>query len=120
IIVLFGSEYINKQIGCMCCLVVIGITTALNVSVGTIGLLFLINAINGLSCGVLDVLMSVWVVEMWEQDCGPYIQALHFTASIAAFFAPLIAKPFLANVSSLYIPFTIIGVLISISGLYLG
>ena len=104
----------------MCCLVIVGITTALNASVRTIGLLFLISAIRGFGQGLLEVLLNVWIVEMWEQDCGPYIQGIHFMASISAITAPLMMEPYLNNVSKLYIPFTIIGIFIVISGLYLG
>ncbi|XP_054156877.1 sodium-dependent glucose transporter 1-like [Oppia nitens] len=58
-------------------------------------LLYVNNAVNGFLSGGIELLLNVWVVEMWGQKCGPYIQAVHFGGSIAGLITPQIFGPFL-------------------------
>ncbi|CAG2174644.1 unnamed protein product [Oppiella nova] len=53
---------VNKQIAYMMCLIIIGITTSLYT----------------LFCGGVDSFINVWIVEMWGQNCGPFVQGLQF------------------------------------------
>ncbi|XP_035210590.1 sodium-dependent glucose transporter 1B-like isoform X2 [Stegodyphus dumicola] len=66
--------------------------------------LITIMAISGLSMGALDTGGNVWCLNLWKNNNGPYMQALHFLFGVGAFISPLIIAPFLSqqqNVSTL-------------------
>eukprot|EP00049_Salpingoeca_infusionum_P020866 m.365456 g.365456 ORF g.365456 m.365456 type:complete len:548 (-) comp31491_c0_seq1:128-1771(-) len=55
-------------------------------------------SLQGLGMGFLDTGGNVLLLRLWGADCGPYLQALHFSFGLGAFLSPLITKPFLAPV----------------------
>jgi len=61
--------------------------------------LFILAGINGFSIGSFDTAINVWILEIWAEESGPFMQALHFTYGIGSFVAPLICEPFLSSES---------------------
>ena len=90
-------QFINRQIGFMCCLLVVALTMALMPHLPSVNLLFFIFAINGFATGGIEASTDVWVVEMWGHDCGPYVQALHFVFGVGSIITPLVVEPFLSE-----------------------
>ncbi len=79
-----------------------GITLILMPHCSSLTQLFTMAAINGFSIGSFDTAINVWILEMWGEASGPYMQALHFTYGIGSFVAPLICEPFLSK-ESIYV-----------------
>src|SRR5437867_2753212 len=110
----------------MVCHIVIGITMILTPFLKYIGLLYAEQAVNGFVSGGIELMANVWTVEMWGNQCGPYVQAVHFGGSIAGLITAPMFGPFLmkhghqvmsGNVtrhvvvqpSTIYIPYAILG-----------
>lgn len=62
---------------------------------------FTLAGINGFSIGSFDTAINVWILEMWQEESGPYMQALHFTYGLGSFVAPLVCEPFLSVLDSM-------------------
>ncbi|UXI22286.1 FAM76A protein [Sarcoptes scabiei] len=95
----FLFKYINRQLALVFFVTLMGITLALIPHCTSINLVFVLAAINGFSIGSFDTAINVWMLEIWSEDSGPFMQALHFTYGIGAFVAPLICEPFLSTES---------------------
>lgn len=52
-------------------------------------------AVNGFASGGIESASDVWVLEMWQEECGPFVQALHFAFGAGSIVAPLVVRPFL-------------------------
>ncbi|KAL6096222.1 mfsd4b [Pungitius sinensis] len=46
----------------------------------------------GISMGILDTGGNVLILNTWEEQAGPHMQALHFSFAAGAFVSPIIAK----------------------------
>ncbi|KAM4771750.1 sodium-dependent glucose transporter 1 [Rhinophrynus dorsalis] len=55
-------------------------------------LLTVVMSIVGMSMGFLDTGGNVIILNTWEDQAGPHIQALHFSFALGAFVAPILAK----------------------------
>lgn len=102
---------------------------------------FVIGGVLGTSLGFYDSTQMVWIIEIWQEASGPYIQTQHFCYALGTIISPLVIAPFLNtddNIaknttiaskssftssatqegSNLYIPFTILGVFISFAFIF--
>lgn len=95
----FLFKYINRQLMFVFFLTVMGLTLAAMPHVSSLTTLFMLAGINGFSIGSFDTAINVWILEIWQEDSGPFMQALHFTYGIGSFVAPLICEPFLSTES---------------------
>lgn len=113
----------------------IGITAAMILAphIPTLTLFYVIGGLLGFCIGCYDSAQFVWIMEMWQQDSGPYIQAQHFCFAVGTVLSPLIMSPFLTKEeeeegvttttpdpdakrnSRLFVPFTIIGCLCAVT-----
>ncbi|XP_054156878.1 sodium-dependent glucose transporter 1-like [Oppia nitens] len=91
----FAFDVINRQLSLMIIHVLIGLTMILTPFYHYLSLLYINNVVNGFLSGGIELLLNVWTVEMWAQDCGPYIQAVHFGGSVAGLITPQIFGSFL-------------------------
>ena len=76
-----------------------GITLAVMPHCTTLTEVLILAGINGFSIGTFDTAINVWILELWGENSGPFMQALHFTYGIGSFVAPLICEPFLSTES---------------------
>lgn len=76
-----------------------GVTLVIMPHCSSLTQLFILAGINGFSIGSFDTAINVWILEIWAEDSGPFMQALHFTYGIGSFVAPLICEPFLSTES---------------------
>jgi len=53
--------------------------------------------LKGISSGAFNNAQVVWVIEIWKEKSGPFLQALQFFISIGSFITPLMNKPFLID-----------------------
>ncbi|KAH9417978.1 hypothetical protein DERP_008231 [Dermatophagoides pteronyssinus] len=95
----FLFKYINRQLIFVFFMALMGVTLALMPHVTGLTWLFVLAGINGFSIGSFDTAINVWVLEIWAEESGPFMQALHFTYGIGSFVAPLICEPFLSTES---------------------
>ncbi|XP_030055075.1 sodium-dependent glucose transporter 1 [Microcaecilia unicolor] len=51
-----------------------------------------IMAVIGISMGFLDTGGNVVILNIWAEQAGPHVQALHFSFALGAFVAPILAK----------------------------
>lgn len=58
---------------------------------------FIISGVNGFMAGGSDTGINAWMMEMWSEKSGPYMQALHFAFGAGSILAPLISQPFLSD-----------------------
>ena len=47
--------------------------------------------------GGSDTAITAWIIELWDEKSGPFMNALHFAFGTGSFLAPLIARPFLTE-----------------------
>ncbi|CAG2108471.1 unnamed protein product [Medioppia subpectinata] len=59
--------------------------------------LYLLVWISFFGAGVTDIGNNVWLIEMWQQQCGPILQMSGFAYGIGIIIGPLIDKPFLTG-----------------------
>lgn len=91
---------------------------------------FIIGGLLGFSSGWYDSTQMVWIIEIWQQKAGPFIQAQHFCYALGAILPGVIVAPFLNNYAHptittssssteasrpIHIPYLIIGTLTSLA-----
>jgi len=60
-------------------------------------ILFLaVNLLVGVTSGAAISLCESWILEIWGNQCGPYMQALQFFRGLGYIIAPVLANPFLS------------------------
>jgi hypothetical protein len=70
---------------------------ALTPHLPSINSLYINFAINGYASGGIECISDVWILEMWQQECGPYVQALHFVFGLGSVMTPLVVEPYLSG-----------------------
>lgn len=106
-------------------------------------LFFAVGGVLGTSVGFYDSTQMVWIIEIWQEASGPFIQTQHFCYALGTIISPLVVAPFLNrneksiknynttiasplsvtpsathDGSSLYIPFTMLGAFISLAFIF--
>ncbi|CAG2172226.1 unnamed protein product, partial [Oppiella nova] len=94
------------------------ITTAITPHLVHVEFLILNLGINGIGCGSIDAVSSVWIVEMWAENCGPYAQGLQFVLGIGALVSPQMINPFLSQPFTKYIDVNNINKAVNETGTY--
>ncbi|OCT80371.1 sodium-dependent glucose transporter 1-like [Xenopus laevis] len=51
-----------------------------------------VMSVVGMSMGFLDTGGNIIILNTWEEQAGPHVQALHFSFALGAFVAPILAK----------------------------
>jgi MFS family permease len=74
-----------------------GILTALTPHLPNIWLLYLCFVLIGMSGGVWNNAINVWVIEIWQKKSSPVLQLSHSMFGIGTIFGPLIDKPYLTG-----------------------
>jgi len=74
-----------------------GILTALTPHSPNIWLLYLCFVLIGMSGGVWNNTLNVWVIEIWQKKSSPVLQLSHFMFGIGTIFGPLIDRPYLTG-----------------------
>lgn len=95
----FAFKYVNRQLAFVFFLTLMGVTLAIIPHCTTMTQMLILASVNGFSIGTFDTAINVWILEIWEEKSGPFMQALHFTYGIGSFVAPLICEPFLSSES---------------------
>ncbi|XP_077996122.1 sodium-dependent glucose transporter 1A-like isoform X2 [Glandiceps talaboti] len=70
----------------------------------SLAVLVLVSNLYGLAAGVLNTGGNTVCVDIWRNDSGLYMQALHFVFALGATASPLIAGPFLTPANVLITP----------------
>ncbi|RWS24775.1 sodium-dependent glucose transporter 1-like protein [Leptotrombidium deliense] len=94
------SNYGNTQIILSLFVAFEGIMAAILTIVPNLILYDIINAFIGLSCGLIETISFVNIVNLWDEKSDPFIQALGFAVNFAMVVSPLLFSPFLSNVES--------------------
>lgn len=76
-----------------------GVTLAAIPLCSSMTLFFVNTAVNGFVAGGSDTAVNVWMMELWTDKTGPYLQTMHFVFGGGSILAPLIVKPFLCTQS---------------------
>jgi MFS family permease len=74
-----------------------GISTALVPHSPNLWTLYLCFVLNGMSAGVWDNAINVWLIEIWQQKSSPVLQLSHFLFGVGSILSPLIDKPYLTG-----------------------
>ncbi|KAG4067379.1 hypothetical protein HA402_015815 [Bradysia odoriphaga] len=129
----FLSKYVNRQLIVIISLFAMALSMFMTPHCPTKMLFFVCGGVFGLSAGFYGLSQVVWIIEIWQQKAGPFIQAQHFclsfgsilpSAVLAPFLKkyepshPITAEPVLTEESSIHIPFLIIGTLNSLAFLF--
>uniref|UniRef100_H2Y4Q0 Major facilitator superfamily (MFS) profile domain-containing protein n=1 Tax=Ciona savignyi TaxID=51511 RepID=H2Y4Q0_CIOSA len=94
--VLHGKLDTYKMIGFSLMMTAIGFTSAPFFS--SVILLAIAMTSMGISMGFLDTGGNVLCLEIWGDESGPFMQALHFSFALGATTAPFLAQPFIMEV----------------------
>jgi hypothetical protein len=70
---------------------------ALTPHLPSINSLYVNFALNGYASAGIESITDVWIIEMWQQECGPYVQALHFVFGLGSVMTPLVVEPYLSG-----------------------
>jgi len=126
----FIFNFLNRQLGVVLSLSGMGAALYLTPHCPTIGFLYAVTALLGLSNGIYNVSQTVWVIEMWEGEAGPWIQGAHFSYAVGTLIPSLLLGPFLTKESDdengsttamppknerMWIPFTVVGIIVTIA-----
>ncbi|CAL8083181.1 unnamed protein product [Orchesella dallaii] len=135
-------NYVNRQLAALLLLSTMGAMMFLTPHCPSMGLFFATAAIMGLCCGSYDTAQFVWMMEMMQKDCPPYVQSQHFFYALGTSLAGLIMAPFLdeeeddetnstittttttmspddePDYDKLFIPYTIVGLMIATGVVY--
>ncbi|XP_037047462.1 sodium-dependent glucose transporter 1-like isoform X3 [Bradysia coprophila] len=129
----FLSKYFNRQLIVIISLLAMASSMFMTPYCPTKMLFFVCGGVFGLSAGFYGLSQVVWIIEIWQQKAGPFIQAQHFCLSFgsivpSAVLAPFLkkyehshaitAEPVLTEESSIHIPFLIIGTFNSLAFLF--
>ncbi|XP_037036786.1 sodium-dependent glucose transporter 1-like isoform X3 [Bradysia coprophila] len=123
----FISPYINRQM-----VVIVGMATMVTSMFLTPycpdkTMFFVSGGILGFSTGLYDSSQMVWMIEIWQNKAGPFIQAQHLFYAIGAVIPTVIVAPFLnknvtdlstTDTSTIHIPFLMIAVFGSLALLF--
>jgi len=99
----FILDFLPKHRYLILCLTLctIGLSSILLPRCTTISLMYVVSFFAGFGSGALDTGCNVLILDIWTGgESGPYMHSLHFVFGIGAFVAPVLAKPFLLNVST--------------------
>ena len=102
---------------------------------GSLTLLGLLLSLLGISFGGYNTAQSIWVIEIWSERAGPFVQAQHFVYAVGCIIPPLVFAPFLEqhqsasatlnatntestdHMAAVYIPSLICGALVGIGAM---
>ncbi|OXA60711.1 Sodium-dependent glucose transporter 1 [Folsomia candida] len=117
-------RYVNRQLGVICCFCGMSVALFLTPHVESKIVFFVLGGVLGISIGAYDCAQVVWMIEMWQEKSGPFIQCQHFCYAIGSNIPPILMGPFLRDDndddeleikkrSEMLIPFTVAGILCS-------
>lgn len=124
-------SYVNRQLAVITLFLTMATAMMLTPHCPTLTTFFISAAVMGTCCGAYDAAQIVWMMEMMQKKCPPFVLAQHFFFAVGTILSTLIMAPFLQqdndedqNVnlktetaetkSKLFIPYTIIGCLIAL------
>lgn len=116
---------LNRQVGLMIAVSGSGCMFLLLPFVRHLVPYLVIQWMRGMTAVLTDIVTSAWLLEVWQEDVPPYMQAMMFSSSIGYVVGPLILTPFLSPSSNsttslvdlnatsaashLVVPFSIVG-----------
>ncbi|XP_037049764.1 sodium-dependent glucose transporter 1-like [Bradysia coprophila] len=127
------SRYVNRQLMVVLSLSVIASSMFLTPHCPSKNLFCVLVGVFGFASGFYGSSQVVWIIEIWQQKSGPFIQAQHFAFSVGSIIPSVVLAPFLhqknhspasatesavREQSMIQTPFLIIGTLNSLSFLY--
>ncbi|ODN01686.1 Sodium-dependent glucose transporter 1A [Orchesella cincta] len=135
-------NYVNRQFAALCLLATMGVMMFLTPHCPNMGLYFATAGIMGFCCGSYDTAQFVWMMEMMQEKCPPYVMSQHFFYALGTSLSGLIMAPFLdeeteddessnsttttttmapddePDYDKLFIPYTIVGFMIAVGVAY--
>ncbi|XP_037047458.1 sodium-dependent glucose transporter 1-like isoform X1 [Bradysia coprophila] len=129
----FLSKYVNRQLIVIISLLAMALSMFMTPYCPTKLLFFGCGGLFGFSSGFYGSSQIIWIIEIWQQNAGPFIQAQHFCFSLGTIIPSVVLAPFLdkdehshANAtetalpeqSTIHTPFLIIGTFNSLALLY--
>ncbi|XP_037036460.1 sodium-dependent glucose transporter 1-like [Bradysia coprophila] len=128
------SKHINRQLIAIGSLMALAFGHYMAPHCPTKLVFFVVGGVVGTSLGFYDSTQLVWIIEIWQEASGPFIQTQHFCYAVGTIISPLVVAPFLKtdnnesnatavsntpseeqSESRLYIPFSILGAFISLA-----
>jgi len=88
---------VNRQMGTVVCLVIVGLTSVPMPLVKSLPMFFLEMVVQGMASSGIDVALNAWILEVWQEKANPYMQGMHFSWAVGATVAPLLCQPFLSK-----------------------
>lgn len=129
-------NYVNRQLAVIMIITTMAAITFVTPHCPTMTTYFVSAGIMGLACGAYETAQFVWMLEMMQKDCPPFVQTQNFCYAVGANLVTFIVAPFLneeskdndsdststtlkaeTDTSKLFIPYTIIGILVSINAI---
>lgn len=102
-IVGFLFKYINRQLTFILIVTAYGISTALLPMSPSFWFMYLFGLIEGIGAGVIDVVKTVWLIEMWDSKSGSLLQLSEFGYGLGITIGPLVVGPFLVGQSVCFV-----------------
>lgn len=93
----FIYDRLNRQLFLAAFLIIMGLATLAPPLLHNYTAFLCTSVLFGIGEGGADAGMHAWLLEMWEDDNGPYMQALHFFFGVGLLIAPLLSAPFLSS-----------------------
>ncbi|KAJ6640088.1 Sodium-dependent glucose transporter 1 [Pseudolycoriella hygida] len=116
------TKYINRQTVSIGALAGMAFSLYMIPHIPNIKVFFVIGGVVGVASGLYDALQIVWIVEIWQEKCAPFILAQHLFFAIGTNIPSILIAPFLSTdkttTSRIYIPFTILGAITTLALLF--
>ncbi|KAI2811056.1 hypothetical protein BLOT_002226 [Blomia tropicalis] len=91
----FICKYLTRELFAFIAVTITSILVATITFLNSYEVFLLWNLLVGFTSGAAISLCESWILDIWGNQCGPYMQALQFFRGLGYIIAPLLADPFL-------------------------
>ncbi|CAG2120759.1 unnamed protein product, partial [Medioppia subpectinata] len=93
----FLFKWVPKQVALSSIVVMLGIVVSFVTSIYNYYLFMGLQFVIGVTSGAAINACEAWVLEIWQDSCPPYMQALQFFRGLGYILGPIIVEPFLTT-----------------------
>ena len=91
----FLFKYINRQLVLIIAMFLFGVTSGLLPITQDFIVFYLFGLVGGIGSGVLDIVQTVWLIEMWGEKSASIMQLSEFTYGLGIIAGPLLVQPYI-------------------------
>ncbi|CAG7732275.1 unnamed protein product, partial [Allacma fusca] len=90
-------KYVQRETLSPIILTLLGTATTLLPYSGSLVTFALLMTLISIARGGFVAVQLVWIIDIWQESSGPFLQAQHFFQAVGIIFPPIIFAPYLSN-----------------------